>query len=72
MGTPNSLTSLDLRSHGHPQLLDLVGPGHHTTVVVGKHYHRDLLQIGLKHPFTGDIEIVAIHQGEKGMFHIYY
>jgi hypothetical protein len=51
-------------SHGQAKGLYLIGSGHHTTVVIGEDNYRLAFKVGLKNALAGDIEVVAVHQGE--------
>jgi hypothetical protein len=49
-------------AHAHPQGLGLVRSGNGAAVVVAQDDHRPMLEVRPEHPFTADVEIVAIHQ----------
>lgn len=49
-------------AHAHPQFLGLVRSGNGAAIVVTQNDHRAMLQVRPEHPFTADVEIIAIHQ----------
>ena len=60
-------TNLELRdAHPDAQSLRFVGPSHHTAVIVGQHDNRLPAELGVKDPFTGGVEIIAIDEGKNG------
>ena len=52
-------------AHGDAERLRLVAAGDHAAVVVREHDDGTAAQFGLKHALAGDIEIVAIDQGNR-------
>ena len=54
------------RAHLDAQGLGRVTAGNGAAVVVGQHNHRPALQPRLEDAFAGDVEVVAVDEGEHG------
>src|SRR6266849_3321820 len=51
-------------AHRNAQRLGLVRASDHDAVVVAEHNDRLPVELGVKDPLAGDVEVIAVHEGE--------
>ena len=55
--------------HADAERLGFLRACHGAAVVVGEHHNRYTFESGVEHPFAGNVEVIAIHQGVDAFGH---